>query len=194
MKMSESALPVTYPALISTLNKDKSPVLSQVVSTLINGLRVTFDLLRDSKTAENLARTGECVVNLPSAESTAAIERLTRAINSIDNTHDLCVSKVDVAGRMTAAHMTLIPSEAVSALRALECPMQLEARIEGKTNFMTQERVIFLNRPVTVELDVLRVHLDTSIVFRDVHPNMWKPLMNCLREAYRTSSAIPWTR
>jgi flavin reductase (DIM6/NTAB) family NADH-FMN oxidoreductase RutF len=95
---------------------------------------------------------------------------------------------------MTAAHMTLIPSEAVSALRALECPMQLEARIEGKTNFMTQERVIFLNRPVTVELDVLRVHLDTSIVFRDVHPNMWKPLMNCLREAYRTSSAIPWTR
>jgi flavin reductase (DIM6/NTAB) family NADH-FMN oxidoreductase RutF len=131
---------------------------------------------------------------LPSAESTAAIERLTRAINSIDNAHDLCVSKVDVAGRMTAAHMTLIPSEAVSALRALECPMQLEARIEGKTNFMTQERVIFLNRPVTVELDVLRVHLDTSIVFRDVHPNMWKPLMNCLREAYRTSSAIPWTR
>ena len=57
MKMSESALSVTYPALISTLNKDKSPVLSQVVSALINGLRVTFDLPRDSKTAENLART-----------------------------------------------------------------------------------------------------------------------------------------
>jgi flavin reductase (DIM6/NTAB) family NADH-FMN oxidoreductase RutF len=91
--------------------------------------------------------------------------------------------------RLTPAHMTLVPSEAISALRALECPMQLEARYERGMNKKAHERTVPLDKSLTFELNVLRVHLDSSVVLGDVHPNMWTPLMTCLREAYRTSPA-----
>ena len=67
--------------------------------------------------------------------------------------------------------------------------MQLEARHEGGMNKAAPERILPLDKFQTFELDVLRVHLDASVVLSDVHPNMWTPLMMCLREAYRISPA-----
>ena len=54
---------------------------------------------------------------------------------------------------------------------------------------MAYGRTVPLEKSLTFALNVLRVHLDSSVVLNDVHPNMWTPLMKCLREAYRTSSA-----
>jgi flavin reductase (DIM6/NTAB) family NADH-FMN oxidoreductase RutF len=184
MKFSNSELSVTYSAVVSTNNTDRSPLLSAVVPVVIHGLRLALDLPRQSATAKNLARTGECVINLPNAETISAIERLAETVT---NDFDCNFSHLMVGGRLTPAHMTLVPSEAISALRALECPMQFEARIEGSNDTMTQERVVPLDQFLTFELNVLRVHLDPSVVLSDVHPNMWTPLMTCLREAYRTS-------
>jgi hypothetical protein len=68
--------------------------------------------------------------------------------------------------------MTLIPSETISALRALECPMQLEARYEGSMNKTAPERperIVPLDKFQTFELNVLRVHLDSSVVLSDDH-------------------------
>ena len=189
MKFSNSELSVTYSAVVSTNNTDRLPLLSAVVPVVIHGLRLVLDLPRQSATAKNLARTGECVINLPNAETVAAIERLAETVTSIDNDFDFNFSHLMVGGRVTPAHMTLVPSEAISALRALECPMQLEARIEGSNDMMTQERVVPLGKFLTFELNVLRVHLDPSVVLSDVHPNIWTPLMTCLWEAYRKSSA-----
>jgi flavin reductase (DIM6/NTAB) family NADH-FMN oxidoreductase RutF len=67
-------------------------------------------------------------------------------------------------GRLTAAHMTPVPSEAASVLRALECPMQLEARIEGKIDSVVREHTTF-------ETNALRVHLNPSVGLSDVQPN-----------------------
>jgi flavin reductase (DIM6/NTAB) family NADH-FMN oxidoreductase RutF len=156
---------------------------------LIYGLRLTVDLPRESATAKNLARTGECVINLPGAETIAAIERLAQTVTSIDNRFDFSNSEIVVGRRLAPAHMTLVPSEVISALRALECPMQLEARIENGMGAMAHERAVPLDGPMKFRLNVLRVHLDGSVVLSDVQPNMWTPLMTCLREAYRTSPA-----
>jgi flavin reductase (DIM6/NTAB) family NADH-FMN oxidoreductase RutF len=188
-KTNESADPVTYPAVVSTINANRSPLLSEVVPVVIYGLRLTVNLPRQSTTANNLMRTGECVINLPGAETIAAVERLAQTGTSINNSFDFSFSRVVACGGVTPAHMTLVPSEVVSALRALECPMQLEARIEGNVDAMADERVAPLNKSLTVGLTILRVHLDTSVVLSDVHPNAWTPLMARLREAYRTSPA-----
>jgi flavin reductase (DIM6/NTAB) family NADH-FMN oxidoreductase RutF len=195
MKTSESAPSVTYSAVVSTINTNRSPLLSAVVPVVIYGLRLTVDLPWQSTTANNLMRTGECVINLPGAETIAAIERLAQTVTSINNNFDFNFSRVVACGRLTPAHMTLVPSEAISALRALECPMQLEARNQGSTNKMAHERIVPLDKSLTFGLNVLRVHLDPSVVLSDAHPNMWTPLMTCLREAYRTSPANrQWTK
>jgi flavin reductase (DIM6/NTAB) family NADH-FMN oxidoreductase RutF len=187
---SKSAPPsVIYSAVVSTIDADRSPLLSAVVPVVIYGLRLTLDLPWQSTTANNLMRTGECVINLPGPETIGAIERLAQTVTSINNNFDFRFSRVVACGRLTPAHMTLVPSEAISALRALECPAQLEARIEGGIDTMADERIAPLVKSLTFRLDVLRVHLDTSIVLSGVQPNIWTPLMACLREAYRTSPA-----
>ena len=188
-KTSESADSVTYPAVVSTISANRSPLLSEVVPVVIYGLRLTVNLPRQSTTANNLMRTGECVINLPGPEAVTAIERLAQTVASINKNFDFSFSRVAACGRLTPAHMTLVPSEAISALRALECPMQLEARYERGMNKKAHERTVPLDKSLTFELNVLRVHLDSSVVLDDVHPNMWTPLMTCLPEAYRTSPA-----
>ena len=191
MKTSERAPSVIYSAVVSTINANRSPLLSAVVPIVIYGLRLTLDLPWQSATASNLMRTGECVINLPGAETIAAIERLAQTVTSISNNFDFSFSRVVACGRSTPAHMTLVPSEAISALRALECPMQLEARTERGIDTMANERIAPLDKSLTFALNVLRVHLDSSVVLSDEHPNMWTPLMARLRDAHRISPA--WT-
>jgi flavin reductase (DIM6/NTAB) family NADH-FMN oxidoreductase RutF len=156
----------------------RSPLLSAVVPVVIYGLRLTLDLPWQSSTANNLMRTGECVINLPGADTIAVVEGLARTVTSINKNFDFNFSRAAVCGTLTPAHMTLVPSETISALRALECPMQLETRIDGSIDTMDYERIAPLDKFVTFGLNVLRVHLDPSVVLCDVHPNMWTPLMN----------------
>jgi flavin reductase (DIM6/NTAB) family NADH-FMN oxidoreductase RutF len=151
---SKSALSVTYSAVVSTISTDRSPLLSRVVPVLLHGLQLTLELPRQSTTAKNLSRTGECVINLPGVETIAAIERLAQAVASTDNSCDFKSSPIVLGGRLTLAHMTLVPSEAVSPLRALECPMQLEAKIEGNICEPKHERVVPLDRSLTLGLNV----------------------------------------
>jgi flavin reductase (DIM6/NTAB) family NADH-FMN oxidoreductase RutF len=189
VKTSESAPSVTYPAVVSTINTDRSPLLSAVVPVVIYGWRLTVNLPSHSTTANNLMRTGECVINLPGAETIAAVERLAQTVTSINNSFDFSFLRVVACGGLTPAHMTLVPSEAISAFRALECPMQLEARNERGRNRKDHKRTVSLDKSLTFELNVLRVHLDSSVVLSDVPPNIWTPLMTCLREAYRALPA-----
>ena len=189
---SKSAPPsVIYSAVVSTIDANRLPLLSAVVPVVIYGLRLTLDLPWQSTTANNLMRTGECVINLPGPETIAAIERLAQTVTSINKNFDFSFSRAAVCGTLTPAHMTLVPSETISALRALECPMQLETRIEGSIDTMDHERIVPPDKSVTFGLNVLRVHVDSSVVLSDILPNMWTPLMTCLREAYRTSPANP---
>lgn len=186
MNPSKNSSAVTYSAVVSTVNADRSSLLSEVVSAAIHGLRLTVSLPCHSATAKNLARTGECVINLPDAETATAIEHLTQAVTSTAGNVDTDFSRAIIGGDFAPAHMTLLPSEIVSAWRALECPVQIESRIENAVHSAAHGRVIPFDRFQTFALEVLRVHLDPAVVDRDIR---WWPLMRCLREAYQTSPA-----
>lgn len=185
MNTSKSSPPVRYSAVVSTVNADRSPLLSEVVSAVIGGLQLTVSLPRHSATAKNLVRTGECVINLPDAETTTAIERLTQAVTSIAGNVDADFPRTITGGNFAPAHMTLLPSETVAAWRALECPVQIEAKVENAARSVAHRRVISFDRLQTFALGIRRVHLHPAVVDRDAR---WKPLMTCLRDAYQTSS------
>lgn len=182
------ARPVAYSALISTIDEDGSPTLSAVLPVRVYGLRATIVLDAGTRTAKNMIRTGECVLNLPSAERAATVVRLAQLAGT-DRRAESSLRRRYFSEEFRMARLTPVPSETVSAPRALECPMQLEAVLTNnrRLNGDGHEK----DEPLTIEVRILRVHLDPSIVLDDdanrVEPNEWKPLMACLREAYEPS-------
>src|SRR5687768_10657380 len=62
--------------LISSLNEDGSHNIAPISSVFWLGYRCVIGIGLHSKTAENLVRSGECVINLPSENMVAAVDRL----------------------------------------------------------------------------------------------------------------------
>jgi flavin reductase (DIM6/NTAB) family NADH-FMN oxidoreductase RutF len=62
--------------LTSTLNEDGSANLAPMSSAWLLGWRCMLGLDGTSRTTENLIRTGECVLNLPSVHVVSAVNRL----------------------------------------------------------------------------------------------------------------------
>ena len=68
--------------LIGSSNEDGTPNLAPISSAWWLGWRCMLGLARSSKTTENMLRTGECVLNLPSDEMAGAVNRLARTTGS----------------------------------------------------------------------------------------------------------------
>src|SRR5262249_60262457 len=62
--------------VISTVNEDGSYNLAPMSSAFWLGWRGILGLDASSKTPANMLRTGECVLNLPSADCVGAVNRL----------------------------------------------------------------------------------------------------------------------
>src|SRR5512140_1735476 len=69
-------------ALISTLNEDGSPNLAPMSSAWWLGWRCMLGLSVVSQTTKNSSRTRECVLNLPSSDLVASVNRLARTTGS----------------------------------------------------------------------------------------------------------------
>lgn len=68
--------------LIGSTNEDGSHNLAPISSAWRVGWHCVLGLARNSMTTENMIRTGECVLNLPSADLVAAVDRLARTTGS----------------------------------------------------------------------------------------------------------------
>jgi flavin reductase (DIM6/NTAB) family NADH-FMN oxidoreductase RutF len=62
--------------LIGSNNEDGSHNLAPMSSAWWVGWRCMLGLARNSKTTANMIRSGECVLNLPSADFVGAVDRL----------------------------------------------------------------------------------------------------------------------
>jgi flavin reductase (DIM6/NTAB) family NADH-FMN oxidoreductase RutF len=65
-------------ALLSTLNEDGTANLAPMSSTVFVSWRGVLGLQGNSKTTENLRRTGEMVINFPSVEQVVNVDRLAK--------------------------------------------------------------------------------------------------------------------
>src|SRR3954464_10543156 len=68
--------------LIGSTNEDGSYNLAPMSSAWWIGWRGMLGLSAVSKTTENMIRTGECVLNLPSSDLVGAVDRLARTTGS----------------------------------------------------------------------------------------------------------------
>jgi flavin reductase (DIM6/NTAB) family NADH-FMN oxidoreductase RutF len=86
-------------------------------------------LLDETKTAENLMRHPECVVNLPAPELWRKVEKLA-PLNGKNPVQQIKAKQFRFeADKFTAAEFTHLASELVQPARAGECSVHMEARV-----------------------------------------------------------------
>lgn len=140
-----------------------------------------------SQTPQNLLRTGECVLNLPSQALAGKVNRLARLTasdpvpprkQSMGYRHER--NKFAIAG------LTPQGSELVTPPRVAECPVQLEAVLEQSRPFghgLPQSP-----SAVALEVRIVRAHVDESILLKDsenrIDPDLWRPLLMSFCQFY----------
>lgn len=175
-------------ALLSTLNPDGSANLAPMSSVFWLGWRAVLGLSAASQTAQNLQRYPEVVINLPSVDMADYVDRLALTTGS----DPVPVYKAQRGYRhehakFARAGLTPIASEKVVPPRALEAPVQLEARIEAVHSLAAEDEAL-AGKILTFEARILRVHLDDAIIMdgdtNRIDPDKWRPLIMSFQKFY----------
>ena len=174
--------------LISTLNEDGTCNLAPMSSAFWLGWRCMLGLTAFSKTPQNMIRTGECVLNLPSVNEVAAVNRLALSTGSnpvpefkLHKGYRHESDKFGIAG------LTPVASETVAPPRVRECPVQLEAVVEA-THHLAAEDAVQRGFTVCIEVRIQRVHLEESLLMdgelNRIDPDKWRPLIMSFQKFY----------
>jgi flavin reductase (DIM6/NTAB) family NADH-FMN oxidoreductase RutF len=174
-------------AFLSTVNEDGSANLAPISSVFWLGWRCFLGVQATSKTTQNLLRTKQIVINLPSPDQVGAVDRLARTTGSNPVPQDKVErGYVYVKDKFTAADVTAIPSETVLPPRVAECPVQLEAVLEHEHGY--DEGGPLDGFILILETRITKVHVEESILMdghRDhVDPDKWRPLIMSFQEFY----------
>ena len=174
-------------ALLSTLNADGAANLAPMSSTIFLGWRCLLGLQANSKTVENLRRTGQMVINMASVDQVSAVDRLAKTTGSAVVPGDKLARGFRFEARkFETAGLTAVPSETIAPPRVLECPVQLEARLVA-------ERPLDEGGPLeafltTFEMRVHRIHIDHTILMDGqadrIDPDKWRPLIFNFQQFY----------
>ena len=174
--------------LIGSTNDDGSHNLAPMSSAWWVGWRCMLGLAGNSKTTENLIRSGECVLNLPSADLVAAVDRLARTTGSnpvptgkLHRGYRHEKDKFDISG------LTASASETVGAPRVAECPVQMEAKV-AYVHEMAQDDAVWRGNLIAIEVRITRVHAHADIMMSGastrIDPDKWRPLIMSFQEFY----------
>lgn len=178
--------------IISTMNEDGSVNLAPMSSAFWLGWRGMLGLSAMSKTAQNLRRTRECVLNLPSADEVGAVNQLALTTGAdpvplwkLGRGYRHVKDKFGITG------WTPQPSETVAPPRVLECPVQMEASVEA-IHGMAEGDDFLRGHIFTFEVRIKRVHLEESILVdgkpNHVDPDKWRPLIMSFQKFYGLES------
>ena len=174
--------------LISTVNEDGSYNLAPMSSVFWLGWRCMLGLAASSKTTQNMIRTGECVLNLPSVNEVAAVNRLALTTGSNPMSEfKLSVGYRHVADKFGLAGLTPMASETVAPPRVKECPVQLEASVAAPHR-VGEDNPAQRGFILCIETRIQRVHADEAIMMdgeRDrIDPDKWRPLIMSFQQFY----------
>ena len=194
-KMTESVFRTIEPkilyfgtpvALISSLNENGRTNLAPMSSFWALGWTIMLGLLDETKTAENLERHPECVVNLPAPELWQEVEKLAPLTGKNPVPQIKAQQFRFEADKFAAAGLTPLASELVQPARARECPVHLEARVT-RLHKMSGDRLQQVGGGVAAEVEVLRVHVANDLILGDnyIDPQKWSPLLYNFRHYFR---------
>jgi flavin reductase (DIM6/NTAB) family NADH-FMN oxidoreductase RutF len=181
--------------LISTRNEDGTTNVAPMSSAWWLGWSCMIGLAGHSKTSENLLRELECVLNLPSVDQAAAVNRLAKTTGSSPVPESKLVRGYrHVKDKLGTAGLTPLASELVRAQRVAECPVQIEAVLQARHPFggfeaqRTYGDDLKMTRVTAFELKVVRVHVEEGLLLpgktNHVNSDMWKPIIMSFAQFY----------
>lgn len=198
----ECNLPILYfgtpVVLISTKNEDCTDNIAPFSSIFWLASRCVIGISASSHTSVNLLREKECVLNLPSVDQVKAVNALAKTTGK----QNLPQAKVDKGyvyspDKFSLAGLTQLRSEHLSANRAAECPVQMEAKVKA-VHSLGEDDPLLRGRILYIELDILKVYADASIVWPGttdrIDPDQWKPLIMSFQEFYTTGEKAAYSR
>jgi flavin reductase (DIM6/NTAB) family NADH-FMN oxidoreductase RutF len=174
--------------LISSENPDGSTNLAPMSSAWWLGNLGVLGLASRSQTTRNILRTGECVLNLPSADQVDAVDRLalTTGANPMSdfkkaNGYRYEPDKLGTAG-LTPAHSITVRPE-----RVAECPVNLEAALVA-AHPLGGDDPQARGSALTIEVRVTAVHVHPGIRLAGhasrIDPDRWRPLIMSFQHFY----------
>ncbi len=177
--------------LVSTLNPDGSSNVAPMSSAWWLGWNCMLGFGARSQTPQNLLREKECVLNLPSVDQVAAVNRLAKLTASDPvPPHKLAMGYRHERRKFEVAGLTAAASAIVRPPRVAECPVQLEAVLE--------QSHVFGHAPyraptaVGIEVRIVRAWVDESLVVdgNRIDPDRWRPLMMSFCQFYGLSGQV----
>lgn len=180
--------------VISTVNENGTFNLAPISSAFWLGWRCVIGIAASSKTTENLVRTKQCVLNLPSVNEVEAVDRLalTTGSNPVPESKKRKGYQFEQE-KFERADFTPYAADLVSAQRVLECPVQMEAELIAVHPLFAEDSSQ-PSRIFTMELKVVRLHLDESIIMNGnpdrIDPDKWRPLIMSFQQFYGLSDRV----
>lgn len=184
--------------LVSTRNADGSANLAPISSVFWLGWRCVIGVSGAAQTSANLRREGECVLNLPSAGQVDAVNALalTTGVDPVPG-YKAKRGYRHEGDKFARAGLTQGAAETVGAPRALECPVQLEAKLAA-SHAVAADDPRQNGAILTFELRVTRVHLAREILLDDqpnrVDPDKWRPLVMSFQRFYGLGGELASSR
>lgn len=181
--------------LISTENVNGTFNIAPMSSAWWLGNRCLLGLAASSQTTENLRRTKQCVLNLPSDEMKIAVNCLARTTGTADVATAESHQGITYFKRMNGykyvedkfghAGLTPLASDFVRAARIAECPVQMEAELVVAHDMFAD---IDVQPILALEVKVLRTHVHGSITMAGhknrVDPDLWHPMIMSFQQLY----------
>jgi flavin reductase (DIM6/NTAB) family NADH-FMN oxidoreductase RutF len=166
-------------AIISSLNEDGSANLAPMSSVWWLGWSCMLGLGQMGQTSDNLIRTRECVINLPSASLVTHVDRLamTTGKNPVPDKKRAWGYRHE-PDKFAVAGLTRVESVAVSPPRIRECPVQMEGIVHDVRAF---GKNVAAN---AFEVHIVKLHVDETLLVPGneaakphVDPMRWSPLI-----------------
>jgi flavin reductase (DIM6/NTAB) family NADH-FMN oxidoreductase RutF len=164
-------------ALISTLNQDGSANIAPMSSAWWLGWSCMLGLGSMGQTSDNLIRTRQCVINLPSQEQVSHVDRqaLTTGKNLVPEKKRGWGYRHE-ADKFGVSGLTSVPSVEVEPPRIAECPVQMEGIIHDYRPFGKNVSAY------AFEVHIVKLHVEESLLTGagprpHIDTDKWRPLL-----------------
>jgi len=176
--------------LITTMSADGSANVSPMSSAWALGDRVVLGISSAAQGAENLRRTGECVLNFPSPELWQKVESIARLTGRDPVPEQKAKLGFEYENdKFLRGGFTPLASEIVTPPRIADCPLQCEAKLMALHDSAQAEVPAGPVPYLIAETRVVRVHAHHGIVVpgtSHIDTERWSPLLYVFRHYFGT--------
>ena len=184
--------------LVSTVNEDGSHNLAPISSVFWLSWRCVIGIGTASKTAENILRTKECVINMPSVDQAETVNKLalTTGRNPVPGYKEQRGYRY-VRDKFRKAGVTPTAATTVRAPRVLECPVNIEAKL-ASVHYIADDNAELKGKIASIELKVTQVHVEENILMEGyrnrIDPDKWRPLIMSFQQFYGLGNRLSSSR